>query len=424
LIAAMIVLPRVLPPDVRALFNKQLEDVPLDSAIGPISGVVLRLFNAKELLFFLHRPTQPDQDQAVFRSVLSANPEFPKTVLEDFSQRWCEAKIDEAVCRVLNARLSAASYSAFSWPFAALADDHGLALPRDFTLFIPVSSELSVIHDSEPDFLGYFVLFFDSFPSFTENIIQLIVTLPSVLSDIILSYLRYEVRDGAGELSAFAHDMKRNLLLAEEQLLSLRSWVRPGQAERWNQLERNLRRMIQQTSAILLADKVQFQNLHISSLPININELVQETVVNFQPQFSNSKVELKIDLAEDLPLSPIDPAVFPTVIENLLDNSLKYSSAGGCVMLRTKRGHDDAVRLEIMDNGCGLSEDEWEQIFHKHYRSNLSSRSEGNGLGLYLVRKIVEAHHGRVFPEKTDEMKTCFVVELPAMFDSAEGAVP
>jgi signal transduction histidine kinase len=69
----------------------------------------------------------------------------------------------------------------------------------------------------------------------------------------------------------------------------------------------------------------------------------------------------------------------------------------------------------VLDDGKAIPENEWEKIFQKHYRVDSQDGPDGNGLGLYLVQKIVEAHEGRIYPRKCEEMKTCFVIELPTM---------
>lgn len=411
----MYLLPRTLPADVRALLEKQLEDLPLEDALRAVSGVVLRLFNAREALFFLHHAPFDRPRRNVLRLHSStreaSDPGFGERLLD----AWCEKGIDEGVTKALAERLSCISYSAFSWPFGRFSLEAEFSLPQDYTILLPVSSALSVRHDSEPEFIGYFALFFPSFPQLTENLVQLITQLPDSLSNLVFGYLRGDRRSESEELGAFAHDMKQSLLLAEEQICRLRNASPEQVVESLGRLERNVKRMVHQASAVLLADRVQFENFRISSLPMCINEVVHEAIADYEPQLAHSKVELRIELADDLPLSQIDPAVFPTVIGNLLENSIKYSSDKACIYLRTKQSGADRVRLEVMDNGCGIPESEWEKIFLKHYRGTGVEGLQGNGLGLYLVKKIVEAHNGTVFPEKTPDMSTCFVIELPTV---------
>lgn len=411
----MFYLPRTLPADVRALLEKQLEDLPLDQAMNRVAGVVLRLFNARESLFLLHRPVEGGEHENVARLFLSTLPQHDKSFGEQLMRRWCENGVDRGVTRDLEQRLSCISFSAFSWPYGTVPIHGDFTLPQDYTLLLPVSSQFSVRQDQEPEFLGYFALFFDCFPQLTDNVIQLITQLPATLSDLILAYLRFEERNESEELSEFAHDMKRTLLLIEEQLHSLRSCLPENSADTLSKLDRSVKRMIHHSSAVLLADRVQFDNLKITSLPMSINEVVTEAVANFGPHLVHSNVELRIELAEHLPLSPIDPSVFPTVIENLLENSIKHSGPGTCLYLRTRQVQPDSVRLEVMDNGKGIPEAEWDDIFLKRYRGTTARGSEGNGLGLYLVRKIVEAHKGNVFPSKSENMNTCFIVDLPTV---------
>ncbi len=411
-------LPRIVPADVRALLEEHLEDVSLEGVIERLVPVVLRLFNARDVFFVLRR-TATDGEFPEIRRFASADAKRSAAAMESLLDKWCGAGFDEKIGRDFETRGSCISYSAFSWPYGSLkCEDSPFSFPRDFTLLLPISSQLSVRRDGDPSMHGYFALFFDGFPQLNDNLVQLITFIPATLSDVFSAYQRTGASDGqpsSQDLSEFAHDMKRTLLFAAEQLHVMRYSEPPPAAEPLERLERSVTHLLRVASDVLLADRAAADNLKISSLPISLNELVQDAVSNFGPRLTRSKTELKLELANDLPLSPIDPAVFPTVIENLLDNALKYSGPSSCIYLRTKKTEANGVRLEIMDNGCGIPEAEWQDIFRKHYRGDHPDGTPGNGLGLFLVRKIVEAHRGRVYPEKAEEMKTCFVVELPTV---------
>jgi len=411
-------LPKSVPAEIRLLLEKQLADLPFDEALEQLAPIVLRLFNAKDLLFFFH-PEGEQKDSPLWKWA-SANPARSKIEAAAFAERWVAAGIDAAIEKDLLSRTSCVSYSAFSWPYPRIASQdeaaESLRAPSDFTLLLPVTSQLCVCHERDNAFSGYYLLLFDSFPQLSDQIVQLITYLPQTLSDLILFYLRADAAGEREDLSAFAHDIKRSLLFSEEQVRSLRTACPTDVPELLDKLERSLKKMIHRASAIMLADRTQFGNLRISSLPISLNEIISDTVESFQSQLAHSRAELRIELAEDLPLSPIDPAIFPTVLENLLENALKYSGSGAVIYLTTKPGRDANVRLEVADDGPGVPESEWENVFLKHYRGKTSQTQEqGNGLGLYLVQKIVEAHGGRVYPERAEDKRMCFVVELPAV---------
>lgn len=412
----MFYLPRTLSADIRALLEKDLEDLPLEKVMEKVTHSVLQLFEAKDCIFFLYRFANGGREPFTCQVATLAGSENQNSLIE-LSEKWLASGIDDKIVHDFRSRVNCVSYSAFAWPYGSIsvakADGKELAVPRDFTLLLPVNSQLSVSHESDPGFLGYFALFFDSFPQLADRTIQLITTLPQTLSDVILGYLRTDVRQEMHELSTFAHEMKRGSLFALDMLDSVRGKLPTEEKELVRTLQESLERLIQRASAILLADRIEHSSLQVSRLPICLNEVVEQVAAHFQHQAKRNNTQMIIELAEDLPLSPLDPAVFPTVIENLIENSLRYSGPNSCIYLKTRRASDSQVVLEVSDNGRAIPETEWQKIFKKHYRADAAS--DGNGLGLYLVQKIVEAHDGRVFPKKSDELKTCFVVELPTM---------
>jgi len=412
----MFFLPRTLSSDVRALLEKDLEDLPLEKITSKVTRSVLELFEAKDCFFFLYRFS--DDGREAFSPQVATQDPTNLEALKELSARWKNSGIDDKILHDFRSKVNCVSYSAFAWPYGSLSTEapagKGLAIPRDFTLLLPVNSQLSVSHQSDCGFLGYFALFFDSFPQLADRTIQLITTLPQILSDVILAYFRQSAGDEANELGTFAHEVKRQLLFAAEMLE--RSTGQPRENEDYvSAALRTLHRLIQRTSAVLLADRINAGGLRISRLPICLNEVVEEVAQNFRGQLRKRNTQMIIELDEDLPLSPIDPSVFPTVIENLIENSLRYSGPNSCIYLRTRRSEDSQVVLEVLDDGKAIPENEWEKIFQKHYRVDSQDGPDGNGLGLYLVQKIVEAHEGRIYPRKCEEMKTCFVIELPTM---------
>src|SRR5205085_4706465 len=103
------------------------------------------------------------------------------------------------------------------------------------------------------------------------------------------------------------------------------------------------------------------------------------------------------------------------IVDNLLSNALRYTDAGGVVRLRADRRGQDAV-LEVSDTGIGIAPDELPRIFDRFWRSDRSrSRATGgSGIGLAVVRELVEAHHGRVEMRSELGHGTTARVVLPA----------
>jgi len=171
-----------------------------------------------------------------------------------------------------------------------------------------------------------------------------------------------------------------------------------------------LTRMINHLLILARADAGEIQISHGS---VNLSELVNSLVEQMEPVAVSENVELKIAAENDLVVEG-DPDWLERVVLNLLDNAVKFTPASGRVVVSLGRENRFA-RLEVQDTGIGIPADSLPHIFDRFYRAD-PSRSrlvEGAGLGLSLVKWIVEQHHGRVTAESAMSGGTCFTVWIP-----------
>ncbi len=108
---------------------------------------------------------------------------------------------------------------------------------------------------------------------------------------------------------------------------------------------------------------------------------------------------------------------------NLVGNALKYS-AGGTAVRVSAAASDGAIRVSVADRGDGVAADDLPHVFERFYRGKNTPRSDGLGLGLYLVRLLVEAHGGRVWAESAVGAGSTFFVSLPVAAARGAGASP
>jgi two-component system phosphate regulon sensor histidine kinase PhoR len=147
---------------------------------------------------------------------------------------------------------------------------------------------------------------------------------------------------------------------------------------------------------------------------IRLVDAVEGAVDGLSARAEERDVKVDIDVDDDLSLLA-DAIGLGQVLQNLLDNAIKYSPAGGVVSLRA-RVTDDVVRIEVQDQGPGIAPKHFERIFERFYRVDKSRSRElgGTGLGLSIVRHICEAMGGRAGVSAAPERGSLFWVELPA----------
>ena len=130
--------------------------------------------------------------------------------------------------------------------------------------------------------------------------------------------------------------------------------------------------------------------------------------------------ELEKNIASDLPMVNADAAALSRAIQNLLSNAMKYSGESRWIGLSVKTVKGDGgeeVQLKISDHGLGIQQSELPHIFEPFYRGKevVASQIHGNGLGLSLVKHIVDAHQGRVKVESQAGQGTQFTFILPIL---------
>jgi signal transduction histidine kinase len=121
----------------------------------------------------------------------------------------------------------------------------------------------------------------------------------------------------------------------------------------------------------------------------------------------NAGIEVELDLAPDLPLVDVDARLVDRCLTNLIQNVVKYAAAGRWMAVRVEkviRPEGKRVQISVEDRGPGISPDDLPHIFEPFYRgrNGEASQAPGVGLGLTLVKRVVEAHLGRVEVKSSD----------------------
>jgi signal transduction histidine kinase len=154
------------------------------------------------------------------------------------------------------------------------------------------------------------------------------------------------------------------------------------------------------------------QGISIHRKPCDINELIRQTVINAGKMADKHTFELRLP---DSPVQlPADEDKIVQVMENLLSNAVKFYPAGGTVMVQGEL-LEKCYQVAVTDHGIGMTPDQAARVFDKFYRADSSNTAvEGTGLGMSIVKAIVEAHDGRVWVESEAGSGTtvCFTLLL------------
>ncbi len=145
-----------------------------------------------------------------------------------------------------------------------------------------------------------------------------------------------------------------------------------------------------------------------------LSDIVESCLKDIKPIADNRKIEIKSDYSEVRRAVSADAFAMRRVFQNLLDNALKFTPAGGRIDLRVGPTNG-SVCVEIADNGPGMSQEELSKIFTRFAQGRAGRKfSPGTGLGLFLCKQIVDAHNGQITCQSTEGEGTRFKIVIPA----------
>ncbi|MEO6814175.1 MAG: HAMP domain-containing sensor histidine kinase [Ginsengibacter sp.] len=176
------------------------------------------------------------------------------------------------------------------------------------------------------------------------------------------------------------------------------------------------KRMNKQVETILQAALIDKQLIQLNVKPLHANDLINAALNNIELPLKekNGRLQVNLNAVNDCVLA--DDVHFTNIINNLLDNAIKYSQDNLLIKLTTLN-FNSHIRIKIEDNGIGMNKETLQRIFEKFYRAHTGNihNVKGFGLGLSYVKSIVDAHKGKIKAESSPGKGSCFTIELPVL---------
>ncbi len=228
-----------------------------------------------------------------------------------------------------------------------------------------------------------------------------------------MEFLQSSIQKKETDLKRVVHDLKNPLLSIGA---SAKRMLRRNQDEE----ELKILRMIYDNSLRLtrwVDDTLSFKKMEDDLKEVDIRPLIQQ-IINLQKEGSlEKKIEIDFEASPSIPLIRCHEQLIFRVIENLLNNALKYTPEGGRVNViitsPIKCEEEGIIEISVKDTGIGIPKEDIEKIFEPFYRGNNAPKEIGTGLGLSFVKQAVDLHGGKILVQSELEKGTTFSVLLP-----------
>ena len=161
--------------------------------------------------------------------------------------------------------------------------------------------------------------------------------------------------------------------------------------------------------------KLEAHDRSIHSEPFSLSELVQDVLQKFELTAQKRHINIVTNIGQELPFANADIAMIERVLENLLDNALRYTPDEGSVSIVLTNHDKDCITVQISDTGCGIPENELPRIFDRFYQTDKSRKGKSyhSGLGLAVTKKILEIHGTDIEVQSSLNSGTAFTFTLP-----------
>ena len=171
----------------------------------------------------------------------------------------------------------------------------------------------------------------------------------------------------------------------------------------------NTKRLSDLVGSILLLSKIENQTIPEKQTKFRLDEQIRQSILTLEPAWTKKEVEFDVELESMEYVG--NEMLLRHVWDNLISNAIKFGPEGGLVVIRLKK-EDKKIIFCVEDCGPGLSEEAQKHMFDKFYQGDSSHKQEGNGLGLALVKRVVDIVQGEISVESAPGAGTAFTVKI------------
>ncbi|MCP4298795.1 MAG: HAMP domain-containing histidine kinase [Proteobacteria bacterium] len=215
-----------------------------------------------------------------------------------------------------------------------------------------------------------------------------------------------------------SHDLRTPLAsiqgYVETLLLKLGKLKLEEQKEYLNIVLNGTIKLVGRVEELFELSKLDAAQFVLNPEPFALTDLIQDVILKFNPEVEKTNLQLAVDMPKNLPLVSADIGLIERVLQNLVDNAIRYSPEKSVISIRISPLVEN-LRVDVLDEGSGIFSEDLPFIFDRFYRGqqDTSRNSRGSGLGLAIASKIISLHNSELSVESSPDKGSCFSFTLP-----------
>lgn len=213
-------------------------------------------------------------------------------------------------------------------------------------------------------------------------------------------------------ISNVSHEIKTPLAVIQNYATMLQSGVLSEQEQRKyaKAITEQTKKLSDLITNILKLNRLENQQIYPEKKTYNLSEQICENLLIFEYVWEKKQIEIETDVAEDVMIYQ-DAELLSLVWNNLFSNAFKFCKEQGSVTVSVQKKAGFVV-VQVRDTGCGISQETGQHIFEKFYQGDSSHATQGNGLGLALVKRVIDIVGGEISVQSVIDEGTTFTVRL------------